>query len=146
MRKPPQVLKTLLWVNELKENLAQEEFQKAKRALQELEEMLFEISSRPKKLYDELTERPFSGEELKLFSLKFERLLEEKKRVEEILAQKRQEVESLRKKALHIHQRRRMAEILWQRAREHYLKELFQNEMKEIEDRILSRRRQNEGF
>ncbi|NPA48951.1 MAG: hypothetical protein GXO20_03140 [Thermodesulfobacteria bacterium] len=146
MKKPPQTLKTLLWVNELKENLAREEFQRAKRSLRELEEMLAEISSLPRKLYDELTERPVSGEELRFFSSQVEQLLEEKKRVEEILAQKREEVERLRKKALYLHQRRRMAEILWQRAREHYLKNLFQSELKEIEDQILARRKQDEGL
>ncbi len=146
MKKPPRILKTLLWVNELKEKQAREKFQKARRALQELEEMLAEISTRPKELYDELPGRPLSGEELRLFSAQIERLLEEKKRVEEILAQKKEEVERLRKEAVRLYQRRRMAEILWQRAREHYLKELSFAELKEIEDQILSRRGEDEGL
>ena len=144
MKRPPRVLKTLLWVNELRENLAREEFQKARRALEELEEMLAEISSRPRKLYEELTSRPLNGEELRLFSFQIERLLEEKRKVEEIMAQKRQEVERLRQEAVRLHQRRQMAEILWQRAQERYFKALISQEFKEIEDQVLARRGKDE--
>ncbi len=145
MKKPSNTLKTLLWVNELKETKAREEFQKAKRALLELEEMLAEVSKRPRKLYDEIKGQVLSGEDLRAFSYQVSQLLKEKEQVEKILAAKEKEVERLRREAINLHQRRKMAEILWERAKAKYLRELIQEEYKNLEDQILMRR-QHEGF
>ena len=146
MKRPPKALETLLWVNELKEAKAREEFQKAKWALKELEDLLKEVSTRPKKLYDELSNRTLTGEELRTFAQIVDHLFQEKEKVEKILAQKEREVERLRREAVRLHQRRRMAEILCQRARHHYLRELAKEELKNLEDLILMRRKDHENL
>ncbi len=146
MKKPPEVLKTLLWVNELRETKAREEFQRAKRALSELKEMLAEVSARPKRLYDELGQEPVSGAELRLFAQQIDRLLEEKEKAEKIMRSKEKEVERLRQEAVRLHQRRRMAETLWEKARTYYLRERQKEEFKNMEDLLLMRRNQDENL
>ncbi len=138
--KPSQTLKTLLWVNELRESLAKEDFQRGQRALKELEEMLQEITRRPEKLYQRLEGRVLSGQELHLFAQQISSTLQEKEKVEQILQTKRQELEKLRQKAVKAYQQRRMAEILHERAQEAYQKELEENERKELDDMVLLRR------
>ncbi len=143
--KPSQTLKTLLWVNELRESLAKEDFQRGQRALKELEEMLQEITRRPEKLYQRLEGRVLSGQELHLFAQQISSTLQEKEKVEQILQTKRQELEKLRQKAVKAYQQRRMAEILHERAQEAYQKELEENERKELDDMVLLRRGKDES-
>ncbi len=144
--KPSKALKTLLWVSELRENKAREDFQRGKRALQELEEMLAEIKAKPRKLYDQITGETLSGEELRWFAESIARTLEEKEKVEKILQEKEREVESLRQKALRLHQKRRIAETLYRKAQEAYLRELEAEEMKSLEDLVLMRRAKDEDL
>jgi len=144
--KPSKALKTLLWVSELKETKAKEDFQRGRRALRELEEMLAEIKAKPQQLYDQITGRELSGEELRWFAERVNHTLEEKHKVERILKEKEREVESLRQKALRLHKRRRIAETLYRKAREAYLRELEENEMKTLEDLVLMRRQKDESL
>ncbi len=143
--KPSKGLKTLLWVSELRETKAKEDFQKGLRALRELEDMLAQITQKPRELYDQITGQSLSGEELRWFAENVTRTLKEKEKVEKILREKEKEVENLRQKALQTHQRRRMAETLYRKAQEAYLQELAEEEMKTLEDLILMRREQDEN-
>jgi len=144
--RPSKTLKTLLWVNELRETQAKEEFQKAQRALQELEEMLQEIARRPEKLYAQVKGQTLSGEELRLFAQQISQARREKEKVEQILQKKRQEVEELRQKAVQAYQQRRMAEILHERAVEAYQRELEEEERKALDDMVLLRRDKDVRF
>jgi len=144
MKRPSKALKTLLWVSELRENQGKERFQRARRDLQEVERMLREITEKPKKLYQSLEGQTLKGADLQNFAWELEKVFEEKSNVERILAQKREEVEKLREQALRLHQKRRTAEVLYQKARRHYLQELERKEFQEIDDLTIMRRGQHE--
>ncbi|OAG28167.1 flagellar export protein FliJ [Thermodesulfatator autotrophicus] len=146
MKKPTKALKTLLWVRELKETQAQQEFQRAQQALMELKEMLKDITEKPKEIFHKMEGKTLSGADVQLFYHYVEQLLEEKERIEGILSRKSKDVEELRKKALKAYQKRRVAEVLWNRAKEKYLKELLESEMKTVEDIVIVRRRHHENF
>ncbi len=144
MKRPSKAIKTLLWVSELKEREARERFQRACRALSELEALLREITERPKKMFSELEERCLTGLELQFFSRGLEMVFREKVKIEKILENKRHEVENLREQALKLHQKRRTAETLYQKAWQAYRRELEREELKEADDLVLLRRGKDE--
>ncbi|WP_457756350.1 hypothetical protein [Thermodesulfatator indicus] len=146
MKRPSKALKTLLWVRELKESQAQQEYIRAEQALLKLKEMLKDIAQKPKEIFNEIEGKTFSGSEIKVFYQHVEQLLAEKEKIEGILERKNQEVENLRRKAVAAYQKRRVAEVLWTRAKEKYLKKLMEEEMKTIEDIVIVRGRRHENF
>ncbi len=144
MKRPAKALKTLLWVSELREKRAKEDFQRAQQALRELEDLLREINERPRAMYASLEGQTLTGGDLQNFTWGLEMVLSEKLKVEKILAKKRNEVEDLRERALKLHQKKRTAEVLHQKAWRHYLQELEKEEFKEIDDLVLMRRKRHE--
>ncbi|WP_022852301.1 flagellar export protein FliJ [Thermodesulfatator atlanticus] len=145
MKRPSKALKTLLWVRELKEQQAEQRFQQAQQALLDLENMLKEVSARPKKIFDEISGKVLSGEEIKAVYQHVEKLLAEKEEVEKILERKRKELENLRRETIKAHQHRQIAERLWERAQKAFLRELLAEETKTVEDIIIMRGRGDEN-
>ncbi len=144
MKRPPKALKTLLWVSELREKKAQEDFQRGQQAVEEIEKLLVEISKRPKEMYNSLEKKTVRGADLEDFAWGLEMAMAEKLKVEKILVQKKKEVEDLREKALRLYQKRRTAEALYQKAWKQYMENLKKEEFKNLDDLMLMRRKRHE--
>jgi len=140
MKRPPRILKTLLYIRELREERARERLGLALSALRNAARDLEELHKLQKSLFSELGGKVLSGRDVFLYGQGLEATFYEKRRAEEKYRARQKEAEDLRKELEKAYQEKKVAQRLYERLWRKYRNEEEKIFFKEMDDLALMRR------
>ena len=143
MKRPPRILKTLLYIRELQEERARERLSQALSALKNATQDLEALRRLQKSLFSELSGRTLSGRDLFLYGQGLEATFYERRRAEEKHQARKEEVENLRKELEKTYQEKEVAERFYERLWRKYYAEIEKKFFREMDDLALMRGRKS---